>query len=93
MTNAPRPILIRLLLGLVVAVFLALPGLADTVLAKYLPTVQAADLVAGADAFGPIRSDLAVAPVLKGGQQIGWGIPANRSIRWSRSIWRARSVG
>ena len=72
MTNAPRPILIRLLLGLVVAVFLALPGLADTVLAKYLPTVQAADLVAGADAFGPIRSDLAVAPVLKGGQQIGW---------------------
>ena len=72
MSNAPRPILIRLLLGLVVAVFLALPGLADTVLAKYLPTVQAADLVAGADAFGPIRSDLAVAPVLKGGQQIGW---------------------
>ena len=72
MTHAPRRLLIRLLLAFAAAVFLSSPGLADTVLSKYLPTVQAADLVAGADAFGPIRSDLAVAPVMKGGQQIGW---------------------
>lgn len=43
-----------------------------SVLAKYLPQIAAADLVAGADGFGPIRQDLPVAPVLKGGQPIGW---------------------
>ena len=43
-----------------------------TVLAKYLPQVAAADLVAGAEGYGPIRSDLAVAPLLKGGATIGW---------------------
>jgi len=64
--------LARLLLCLGILGVLSTPVLAETVLAKYLPTVQAADLVAGADAFGPIRSDLAVAPVLKGGRQIGW---------------------
>ncbi len=62
----------RLFLALALAVLTALPGLADTVLSKYLPTVPAADLVAGADGFGAIRDDVAVAPVLKGGQQIGW---------------------
>lgn len=45
---------------------------APSVLAKYLPEVAAADLVSGADAYGAMRSDLAVAPVLKGGAQIGW---------------------
>jgi NosR/NirI family nitrous oxide reductase transcriptional regulator len=59
-----------LLLGLLCA--LALPATAETVLAKYLPQVKAAELVAGADGFGPIRDDLAVAPVLKGGESIGW---------------------
>ncbi|HCZ00576.1 MAG: 4Fe-4S binding protein [Rhodobacterales bacterium RIFCSPHIGHO2_02_FULL_62_130] len=59
-----------LLLGLLCA--LALPATAETVLAKYLPQTQAAELVAGADGFGPIRDDLAVAPVLKGGESIGW---------------------
>lgn len=72
MKHSLRLKLLRLLFGLMATAFLALPTLAETVLAKYLPTVQAADLVAGADSFGPIRSDLAVAPVLKGGQQIGW---------------------
>ena len=59
-----------LIVGLLCAVFA--PANAETVLAKYLPSVQAADLVAGADGFGAIRSDLAVAPVLQGGTQIGW---------------------
>jgi len=61
---------LSLLLGLLCA--LALPATAETVLAKYLPQVKAAELVAGADGFGPIRDDLAVAPVLKGGESIGW---------------------
>lgn len=58
------------ILGLLCA--LAAPAHAETVLEKYLPDVAAADLVVGADGFGPIRDDLAVAPVLKGDQQIGW---------------------
>ena len=65
----------RFLTSLLAALLLilALPAFADgTVLSKYLPEVKAADLVQGADAFGPIQGDLAVAPVLKGGQQIGW---------------------
>ena len=61
---------IALLLGLFCA--FAAPGHAETVLSKYLPKEAAADLVTGAGGFGPIQSDLAVAPVLKGGQQIGW---------------------
>ncbi len=65
-----RLTMIAQLLGILCA--LAAPAQAETVLAKYLPEVAAADLVAGADGFGPIRDDLAVAPVLKGGQQIGW---------------------
>ena len=42
------------------------------VLQKYLSEVQAGDLVAGAETYGPIRDDLPVAPVLKGGDTIGW---------------------
>ncbi|TKD21375.1 regulatory protein NosR [Rhodobacter capsulatus] len=45
---------------------------AETVLEKYLPQIAAADLVPGADSFGPLREDLAVAPVLQGQTQLGW---------------------
>ncbi len=34
--------------------------------------MPAGELVSGADGFGPIRDDLAVAPVLQGGETIGW---------------------
>ncbi|MCW1917365.1 NosR/NirI family protein [Rhodobacter sp. KR11] len=61
--------LIRLSLCLLL---LALPVHAESVLAKFLPKMAASDLVAGADGFGPIRDDLAVAPVLKGDTQVGW---------------------
>ncbi len=63
----------RLCLALV-AFLLLLTGQANaqTVLEKLLPEQSAADLVVGADAFGPPRTDLAVAPVLKGGETIGW---------------------
>jgi NosR/NirI family nitrous oxide reductase transcriptional regulator len=47
-------------------------ALAATVLQEYLPAEVASELVPGADVFGPIRSDLAVAPVLKGGETVAW---------------------
>lgn len=45
---------------------------AAPVLQDYLPEAVASELVPGADGFGPIRSDLAVAPVLKGGETVAW---------------------
>lgn len=63
------------LLSILFCLLLSLIGqsaAAESVLQKYLPEISAADLVQGADAFGPIRSDLAVAPVMKAGDQIGW---------------------
>ncbi len=41
-------------------------------LQQYLPAAKVSDLVPGADGFGPIRADLAAAPVLKGGETVGW---------------------
>jgi NosR/NirI family nitrous oxide reductase transcriptional regulator len=45
---------------------------AASVLQEYLPTQTASEIVPDAQGFGPIRSDIAVAPVLKGGETIGW---------------------
>ncbi|PWE53571.1 regulatory protein NosR [Metarhizobium album] len=64
--------LLRLVLLLCAGLFLAGHASARTVLQEYLPAVKAAELVPGADSFGPIREDLAVAPVLKGGETIAW---------------------
>lgn len=41
-------------------------------LASFLPDIAPADLAPEADAFGPIREDVGVAPVLKGGETIAW---------------------
>jgi len=41
-------------------------------LASFLPDIAPSDLVAGADAFGPVREDVTVAPVLKAGETVGW---------------------
>ncbi|WP_281842043.1 NosR/NirI family protein [Sinisalibacter aestuarii] len=43
----------------------------SSVLAQFLPEIEPATLVEGADAFGPIREDVPVAPVLSGGVAIG----------------------
>ncbi len=66
--------LILRLLAPVLACFLliAAPAWAETVLEKLLPDQSAADLVPGADAFGPVQPDLAVAPVLKGSETVAW---------------------
>ncbi|KGJ07638.1 NosR/NirI family protein [Paracoccus sphaerophysae] len=45
---------------------------ASSHLAQLLPDIAPADIVPGADAFGEIRADLPVAPVMGGGQQLGW---------------------
>ena len=45
---------------------------AAPLIADYLDKVKPSELVPGADQFGPVRSDLAVAPALKGGETIGW---------------------
>jgi NosR/NirI family nitrous oxide reductase transcriptional regulator len=41
-------------------------------LARYLEQVPAASLVPGAEAYGPVRTDLPVAPILQGGNTVGW---------------------
>jgi NosR/NirI family transcriptional regulator, nitrous oxide reductase regulator len=46
------------------------PG--KSVLSHYLIKVQPDEILPGADAFGPEREDLPVAPILKGGQTVGW---------------------
>ena len=59
--------LLRLLLiGLSLLLGSLAPASAETVLSKYLSKVQASELVAGADAFGPISADLAAAHKLLG---------------------------
>ncbi|SHM37483.1 NosR/NirI family transcriptional regulator, nitrous oxide reductase regulator [Paracoccus solventivorans] len=48
------------------------PAHAESVLAQFLPEQSAGELVEGADGFGPIRDDLPVAPVLRGGERVAW---------------------
>ncbi len=41
-------------------------------LASFLTELDPAELAEGADAFGPVRDDVKVAPVLKGGETVAW---------------------
>ncbi len=41
-------------------------------LASFLTELDPAELAEGADAFGPVREDVKVAPVLKGGETVAW---------------------
>lgn len=61
--------LLALFLPLLLAAF---PAFAEPVLPTYLSKVAASELVAGADGFGPVKADTPVAPILKGGETIGW---------------------
>jgi NosR/NirI family nitrous oxide reductase transcriptional regulator len=63
---------VRLIVLICISLLAALPAEAASVLGKYLPSVAASDFVPGADGFGPIRSDIAVAPVLKGKETVAW---------------------
>ncbi len=57
---------------LAVVLLMPLPSAAESVLQDLLPKVTAAELVEGAEGFGPIRKDPPAVPVLKGGETIGW---------------------
>lgn len=61
--------LLALFLPLLLAAF---PAFAEPVLPTYLSKVAASELVAGADGYGPVKADTPVAPILKGGETIGW---------------------
>ncbi|MES2550662.1 MAG: FMN-binding protein, partial [Pseudomonadota bacterium] len=54
------------------ALLMPLPALAQSALSGLLDKVSATDLVTGAEGFGPVREDVPVVPVLKGGETIGW---------------------
>lgn len=64
--------LLRILFLVCTLLGLATGARAASVLQEFLPAEAAADLVPGADGFGPIRGDLAVAPVLKDGETVAW---------------------
>ncbi len=64
--------ILRLFLPLFILVFAAFSAAAEPVLPKFLTDVAPAELVTGADAFGAIREDVPVAPVLTNGEAIGW---------------------
>ena len=60
------------LIALVATLLLWNTAEAQPVLAEYLGKIEAAELVEGADGFGPLREDVPAAPVLRQGETIGW---------------------
>ena len=68
----PLKNLLTPLIVLIATFLLWHPAGAQPVLAEYLGKIEAADLVEGADAFGPLREDVSAAPVLQQGETIGW---------------------
>ncbi|WP_347267088.1 4Fe-4S binding protein [Paracoccus sp. (in: a-proteobacteria)] len=64
--------LLQLIVFVLASLAFALSAQAASVLEQFLPDETAAELVPGAEGFGPIRQDLAVAPVLKGGETVAW---------------------
>ena len=67
-----RPLLRLIAPVLVLLMLMGMQANAETVLEKLLPDQSASELMPGADAFGPIRTDVAVAPILKGGETVAW---------------------
>lgn len=75
--RALRPVSAALLLVILPLVFvvLATPVQAQAQpphLARFLAQIEPGAVVEGADGFGPIRDDIAAAPLLRAGQRIGW---------------------
>ncbi|WP_372840450.1 4Fe-4S binding protein, partial [Phaeovulum sp.] len=63
---------LRFLLPLLLAL-LPLSAMAeDAWLPRFMGEVPASELVPGADAYGAVRADLPVAPVLRAGEVVGW---------------------
>ena len=55
----------------ILAAIVAAETRADS-LASFLSDLEPSELAPGADAFGPVRDDVKVAPVLKGGETVAW---------------------
>ncbi|MDF1872042.1 NosR/NirI family protein [Vannielia sp.] len=70
--------LLRLIAPLALALLAAFPPnpalaqAAQTVLSQYISKLDPGDIVEGSDAFGAIRDDIPVAPLLKQGAEIGY---------------------
>src|SRR5690625_3510664 len=64
--------LLRLFCLILVMLAGSISAHAEPILDQFLGQEAAAELVPGADGYGPIREDLPVAPVLKAGQTIAW---------------------
>jgi len=58
--------------GVVLALAMSVSAAAASVLERFVAAVPPDALVEGADAYGAIREDVPVAPVLKGGKRVGW---------------------
>lgn len=67
-----RALMVALVLAMTALIGMSGPATAESVLASFLPRIAARDLVPDADAFGPEREDLPVAPLLRDGKTIGW---------------------
>lgn len=68
-----------LIVGLMIAAGAA-PARAQAtanVLSQFIDDIAPGELVEGADAFGPVREDIPVAPLLQGDQRIGWAFIAS----------------
>ncbi|MBU3260025.1 NosR/NirI family protein [Roseovarius sp. PS-C2] len=68
-----------LIVGLMIATGAA-PARAQataSVLTQFIDDIAPGELVEGADAFGPVRDDIPVAPLLQGEQRIGWAFIAS----------------
>lgn len=63
---------IAAILIIVAALFAGANQVRAESLATFLPKLEPADMHPGADAFGPIRDDIPVAPVLKAGKTVAW---------------------
>ena len=73
-----------LMAGLLIAGLMIATGAAParaqataSVLTKFIDDIAPGELVEGADAFGPVREDIPVAPQLHGEQRIGWAFIAS----------------
>ena len=72
--NSLHHALCRMVAALILLACLPLAALAQTesLLPGFLEELAPADIVPGADAFGALRDGTPVAPVLKGGETVGW---------------------
>ncbi|WP_397544594.1 4Fe-4S binding protein [Roseovarius salis] len=74
--------ILSLAIGLLIAVLVTLQGTSgaqaqEPVLARFIDDVAPGELVEGADAFGPVRDDLPVAPLMRDGERIAWAFIAS----------------